>query len=63
MYLFPQAPNLFLRESINGSQVEARRGFAPTGSPKYLKGIEDTLQLRNTDATLINSSDTLTPIK
>jgi hypothetical protein len=62
-YLFAHNPSLFRSETRRGSQVEARRGFAPTGRPRYLKGRELVLQLRKTDATLKKSGETLTPTK
>ncbi|KAK2428001.1 hypothetical protein QL285_026544 [Trifolium repens] len=63
IYLLPQAPNLFLRDTRRGSQVEARRGFTPIGRPKYLKGMELTQQFKNTEAKVKKSCDTLTPIR
>jgi hypothetical protein len=45
-----------------GSQVEIFRGFAPTGSPRYLNGIEPLRQFRKFVAIERKSSDTLTPI-
>lgn len=44
--LFLQVTNLLETSLIRGSQIPPFFGFAPTGSPKYLKGKELTLQWR-----------------
>ena len=45
-----QQDNLALIESTTGFQVDLRRGLAPTGTPKNLKGIKVIQQERKIDA-------------
>jgi hypothetical protein len=61
--LFPHKFNFLRRLKITGSHVEILLGFAPTGSPRYLKGRLPLMQLRKEHATSIKVSLTLTPTR
>jgi hypothetical protein len=63
MCLFLHENNRFLRLSKRGSQVVSLFGLAPIGSPRYLKGIEPSLQLRNKLAISKNVDGTFTPMR
>lgn len=61
IYRVLQVFNLPPMVSTNGSQVDILLIFAPTGSPKYLKGILPALQFKKSHAMAIKSSLTLIP--